>query len=437
MKKGIIILTMILFCTCTEGNAQTLVLNSVDDAIEFAFENNPDLVTYRQNHRIAKADYSSVKYHWLPNISASFSGVDNLDLPVTRIPGEIFGQPGKTIEAEFGEKYNYNAGLTFSVNLLDFQAKFSAKVAKINMEMAEINESVFKQKLAEQVALYYYTALVTARAIEAHEQNYETAHNILTIVEQRFDQGIVDQYQLNLARMNQNTIIQNINSYKVILEQCHSQLKILFGSCAETSLDYSGLAGRDDMKIPVMDFIGPDKGLELFELQVRQSDYLIKQQKAKWIPKFSVTGYWGAQQYRDNLGLSFSNNEWSDLSYISVNLSFPIFTGFSNRNQLNSAVIQNEMHRNTLEYEVIKSNIIDEKVVKEYRHSREAADSANDNYNLADSNADLQFQKYEQGVIGLDTYLDAFDYYLKAEVTYLNLLAESYTYYSKIMSRNF
>jgi outer membrane protein TolC len=113
----------------------------------------------------------------------------------------------------------------------------------------------------------------------------------------------------------------------------------------------------------------------------------------------------------------------------------PIFDGFSTRNRVKSALTEYKISQNTLEYEIAKSKIEDELILKEFNLSKEAVAAANDNYRIARENANIQLQKFEQGIVSLDNYLDSFDDYLKTEVTYLNLLSDAYNYYSQILSR--
>jgi outer membrane protein TolC len=431
--KNILILLLI---TAAVGSAQTVNLNLVNDAIEYAFDNNPDLVIYKQNQTKAQYDYNSVKNYWLPKITGSFSSVNYINLPVTLVPGEFFGQPGEKIEAEFGAQYNYNAGINISSSILDFQSKFIANASEVNIEIAKANQDVYKQKLAEQVAFYYYTAIITKRALEIHDRNYESAEKTVVIVEQKFEQGIVDQRTVNLAKINKNNVLQNKSTYQIVFEQCYSNLTILLGLEPGTEIIFSENLDSEAIKIPSVDFIGPDKSLEIYKLQLRQSDYKVSQERAKWYPKLYISGYLGTQQYQDNFGISFNNSSWSTVSYLSLNISLPIFNGFVTKSQVNSALIEYDISKNTLEQEVSKSRIEDELILKEFSYSKEAVNAAKENYQLSKQNADLQLQKYEEGLLSLDKYLEAFDDYLIAEVTYVNLLSDSYNYYSKILSRN-
>lgn len=434
--KPILIFTLLsmLFMTVS-SSAQAVNLESVDDAIAYALRHNPDLKIYKQNQKKAEYDYNAVKHYWVPTLSAVFSGVNNIDLPVTRAQGEPFGQPGRTVDAEFGAQYNYNAGLSNSINLIDFQSKFAARVAKMGTEIAEANADAYQQKLAEQVALYYYTALITKKALDVYEEDYKAAQDVLMLVQQKFEQGIVDQHTVNLTKINMNNISQNRQSYTIILEQCQSNLRILFGIDPETDLVSNEQLEPTHTKFPFIEFMAPDKSLEIYKLQLKQSDYRVNQQRAMWYPKLSINNYWGAQQYDDNFGISFNGSDWSKISYVSLNISIPIFDGFTTKNKVDSALIEYDNSMKTFEYEKLKSKIQDELILKEFNHSKKAVDIASDNYQIAKENAGLQFQKFEQGIVSLDNYLESFDDYLKAEVAYLNLLSDVYVHYSKILSR--
>jgi outer membrane protein TolC len=209
----------------------------------------------------------------------------------------------------------------------------------------------------------------------------------------------------------------------------------LFGIDPETDLVSNEQLEPPHTKFPFIEFMAPDKSLEIYKLQLKQSDYRVNQQRAMWYPKLSINTYWGAQQYDDNFGISFNGSDWSKISYVSLNISIPIFDGFTTKNKVDSALIEYDNSMKTFEYEKLKSKIQDELILKEFNHSKKAVDIASDNYQIAKENAGLQFQKFEQGIVSLDNYLESFDDYLTAEVVYLNLLSDVYVHYSKILSR--
>ncbi|MEL6823811.1 MAG: TolC family protein, partial [Calditrichota bacterium] len=182
--------------------------------------------------------------------------------------------------------------------------------------------------------------------------------------------------------------------------------------------------------------VAPDKSLQLTSLQLKQADFRVKEQRSKWFPQITMNTYLGTQQYRDDFGMSFDTENWARVSNMTLTLSIPIFNKFTTKNQYQSAIVDRNRFRHTLKQEERESQLADQLLLKEYTYSKAAANAAKANFRLSKENTDLQMQKFEQGIISLETYLDSFDDYLKAEVAYLNLLVDTYSYLSRILSRN-
>lgn len=434
MKKGLLLFSLMTIASLSL-KAQTLVLGSVDEAISYASVHNPDVKIYEFNQEKAHSDYKVSTHYWMPDISANFQGRDNIDLPVTPLPGEIFGQPGQTIDAQFGKKYTYDAGVLATKSLLDIRSRLSSKIAQINVEIAEANSKLYQQKLTEQVALYYYTLIISQRALEVQQEDELLVDSVLSLVNQKFTEGIVDLRAVNLAKISMNNIRQNINSYQAVIDQCTASLKILFGVEAATELVFNEKLSAESDSLQAVTEIGPDLTLDVQARQLTYSEKALKFEKAQLYPKISISAYLGAQQYRDDFGLSFDKNDISSVTYLGLNVSIPIFTGFATKNKIKSARIGYESSIVTLEKEKEKSQINDMLLTNNYHNSLETASLAKENYLLGKENADLSFQNYEQGLISFDSYYNSFDEYMKAETAYLNALSDSYTYYATLLSR--
>ena len=117
-------------------------------------------------------------------------------------------------------------------------------------------------------------------------------------------------------------------------------LKILFGANAESEIVFQEQLESANYSLPEVDYLEADINLLFYKLQLEQSDYKISQQRSDWYPKLNLITYFGAQQYNDQFGVSFKNNSWSKVSYLSLNLSIPIFNGLYTKNRVNSAKIE-------------------------------------------------------------------------------------------------
>ena len=417
------------------GAAQHTALTSLDDAFKLALSSNVDYQNYILNQKKADLEYKQAKAYRLPNITGSFSGQRNIDLAVTPLPGEIFGQPEQTIEAQFGQEYNYNAGITISKNLLNREASLQSKISKLNAKLTAVEKDVFEELLKEQVSLYYYTGLVAKRAIEIGQQDLESAESIRQLSQHKFDQGVIDALALNTSKINVNSVKQNLNANKQLEHQCLIELKKLFAMNVSDTLTIDGEIGKSLPELIEVPQLQTSHLVESAALQLKQADMQVKLSRSALLPSISMNTYYGRQQFRDDFGLSFGNGSWTNYSYLSLNLSVPIFTGFSNRSKIKQSQLNQQIAFSEKQETEQHAALDDELLVADYRLSLADVQSTLETYQLYEKNKELTFQKYEEGLISLDGYLAVFEDYIKAENAYLNTLSKLYTYYSQIIPR--
>jgi outer membrane protein TolC len=435
VKKGMIAMLWFVAACQMEGNTQDLTLHSVDDAINLALSRNIDYQNYVLNQQKAGLEFKQSKSYRMPQIRGSMSGQRNIDLPTTPIPGEFIGEPGQSVYVQFGQKYTYNAGISISQKLINREAKLNAKMVKLGSELAEVEKQVFEELLKEQVSLYYYTGLIATKAIQIGEQDLESAEKVSLLTQQKYEQGIVDIISLNTSKINENSVRQNLNSSKQLELQCVIELKKLFGMGVSDSLI---LAGKFDYLMP--DLYGvhqlqTNSQLKVAVLQVEQADIQLKSSQAALLPTLSFDSYFGKQQFRDDFGMEFGNDAWSNYAYISLNLSVPIFTGFNKRSKINEYKVKQQIAMNDKQEVAHYAALEDEMLIADYQLSVSDAQAALETYLLYRDNKELTFQKYEEGVVGLDSYHAIFEEYLQAENAYLNAMSKVYTYYSQILPR--
>ncbi|MEM9932292.1 MAG: TolC family protein [Bacteroidota bacterium] len=440
LKKSILFLFVslagLMFVRAQESTPTFLVIQSLEDAWDYAHKHNPNLQQYQLQQRKAEADYKAAQAYKLPQISGSFSLQNNTSLATTPLPGEIFGQPGETVDAQFGQQYTYNAGITISKNLLDQKSRLQAKMTQQNSLYLSQQTVVFEQALKEQVALYYYTALVAEKALRISQQDLRLADSIATISKQKREEGLIDQLALNQSLINRNNISQNIIQYESLLDQCQQELRKLWGTSFSTDLKFT-----EEVKntLPVLGLsmdMQTDASVKLSEIELEQADIQVNMEKAAYLPTLTINSYWGKQQFRDDFGLSFSNSAWNDYSYISFGLQVPIFNGFATKNKVKAAKIERDIAYQEWVDTRRTSEIEDTFLLEEYQRSWSLLTTSYENYQLFETNSVLTFQKYEEGLLSLDASLKAFEDYLQSENSYLNNLSTLYSHYASIISRN-
>ena len=103
------------------------------------------------------------------------------------------------------------------------------KIAKANVDLADLDTQAFQQKLVEQTSLYYYSALVTQEAIHINEQDLKIADSILQLTTDKFNQGLLDKIALNNSKINVNKIKQTKVSNTQQLNLYLKELHVLLG----------------------------------------------------------------------------------------------------------------------------------------------------------------------------------------------------------------
>lgn len=426
---------ILLLMSVTQVLGQEVILKSVDEAITMALARNKDYDNYLLEQQKAQQEYKQARSHRFPTISGTFSGQRNLDLATTPLPGEIFGEPGQTIDAQFGQAYTYNAGISISKDLFNRQAALNARISGLNRDLKAIEKEVFEELLQEQVILYYYTGLVANRAKAIGEQDLESAINLVQLSTQKYEEGLIDAITLNTAKINENAVRQNLISSEQLALQCEIELKKLLGMQSSDPLVFNETLEYQTPQAYFVQQLRADPILESAGLQLRQAEMNTQLSKSSLLPVLSVNSYYGRQQFRDDFGLSFSGDNWNNYSYLSLGLSVPIFTGFNNKSKIKQSQIGQQMAFNSKQ-EVENSAILnDQRLIADYEFSRRDAQKALETYELYQENLTLTLAQYEEGIIGLDHYLNVFEEYLKAENAYLNATSKMYTHYSQIIPR--
>ena len=430
---------LLLAAACSFSLAQTepivLEVATLEELIQLSRSKNPDLKSYELNVMKNSFDVKATKAIYLPTVGGTFAGQRNFELPITPVPGELFGQPGTTRDVQFGQNYAYNTGISLNQTLLDRGSTLKVKLAKLNYETSEVQQIVYLQLLDQQVSLNYYSVLISKRAIALAEKDLEVSDSIVQLSVQKFEEGLLDALAVNQARINSYVTQQNLNNSQQLHDKSLDELKLLLGMNKIDSLKISAVIPDELPEMVGSDEMRPNENINLASLQKQQAQAQVNIQKSLFMPKLSLNGYYGFQQFRDDFGVSFGNNAWSTYSYLGLNLSIPIFTGFSSKNKLQASKVDLEWAQNEWNKVNLESQNQDERLIEEYYSSLRNTQLALDAFQLYEKNERLTLQKYSEGLISLDRYLYAFEDYLKAENAFLNNLLNTYSYYSQIIPR--
>jgi outer membrane protein TolC len=447
----------------------TVIFHSVTDVWSAALRNNPTERIYRMKTGQLTEDYKASLGNLLPQASLGISGQDNLKLQVTPVPGELIGQPGKTLYLTFGKQYIYNADLQVSQTIFNWQYVFQSKIAKENVALNSLQQAAWQQNLKVSSAQYYYEGLVASSSLRISGRDLILADSILSTVRDRYTQGLVDISAVHSAEINVNNVRQNIYQSRQLFDQAAQNLKLLTGCKPDQSISLDEYLAIDSLSsasdaetsslasaapgtppdagtppggtsplpgIPDPARLGQDKNIDVYAGNARLAALQGSLQKTAFYPTLSIAGNLGSQQFRDNFGLTFGNGAWNDYRYLVLNLSVPLFTGFYNRDKYRSAEATARINAQQYQDAIEQGAINDSLLLKTYDNYRLTTEASGRNLLLYRENLILSQRKYEEGLISIDTWQKVFEDYLRSENTHLNNLSQLFSARASIIGRN-
>src|SRR5581483_12096551 len=96
------------------AKAQTAAPLSLKEALQYALKNKADAVKATLDEENSQHKIDDAKSQALPHVSANGSLTYNPVLQLTALPGDLAGQPGKTLLIPMGQKWNSGASLSLS-----------------------------------------------------------------------------------------------------------------------------------------------------------------------------------------------------------------------------------------------------------------------------------------------------------------------------------
>jgi outer membrane protein len=285
------------------------------------------------------------------------------------------------------------------------------------------------------VAQVYYATLTAQAVVQNAEKDLLLSDSIFQITSDRFREGLVDVLAFNQSKINKNNASERLEQNRSYLYENQFTLKTLLGLPGSDALIL-----EEQIDITGPDMIGSvpknDISLNLYEIQLDITDLERKRALSNFSPKLDFVSSWERIQYQENFSFSTDPGDWLPNSYIGLNLSIPIFSGFGNKRQLSSAKISNNIARLNYEEELRKSSIADSILLNHYQSSYKLTQSAKQSLQISDENVQLAYLKYAEGLISLDNYLSVHEDYLAIENQYFSRLSDYLINKAEILSRN-
>lgn len=423
-KINLIIITFLFAFTLSNAKAQDVRTFSLQEALDYAMNNNYSLIRSEMDIEAAKQRIKESTSIGLPQVNASVSYNDNFARMTMILPPEFSPDPSQR-EVQFGTKYD--ATLAASASQLIFSGEYIVGLKASKKYLESTNADFFRNRVAvkQQVANSYYNVLTVENALHIIDTTLKITKNLAKETRQIYEVGFnedidVDQLELLVSDLEASQV--NFENQRGL---AYSYLKFYLGIDEQDSLVLT-----DNMESLINDLESSSIMLDKFEINSNPDfNYLLKQkeltslqvdlEKATYLPSINAILNYQTQAQREEWNF-FNSGKWYPSSTLGITMSIPIFSSGTRASKLKQAKIafdqinvqESELKNQLkLQYRNARNN---------YLNSYKLYSNKNKNRKVAEKIYSRTLEKYELGLASSLDILNTHNQFLTAESDYIN-----------------
>jgi len=412
---------------------------TLEEAIAYGLENS-------YNSNIASKDVAiALKQKWeiisqgLPQITGNAEYRNNLEQPVTLIPGEIAGgDPGTFVPVTFGTKQNLTATATWNQLIFDGSYIVGVQSAKTLLQISENSKVKTDLVVKQTITNAYGNVLLARESVEISKRNLESIQKNYNDTKVTYENGLIEEEsveQLEITLLGLETSLNNAERMKII---AYDMLKLSMGIPVTTpiiAIDQLEQLSTDNFdlqllnkEIPIEDNID----YRLARDQSNQAEILIKLEKSKALPTLTAFVNYGAQGNSENFSFFTNHQVYYDQSVLGLSLNVPIFSSGLRSSRTAQKQIQYEQSLLQLEYTKNQVELDIESAKNDYKFSLENYSNKGKSLALAERIENKNQVKFLEGLSSSFDLNDAQQQLYRAQQEYLQAMLDVVTTKSEL-----
>ena len=399
---------------------------SLDQCVEFAQKNNVQVknsllaieVQAQINREIAAAA--------LPNITSSTGVVNYTTIPTSLLPAQIFGgAAGTFIPVQFGTKYNANYGINLQQLLFDGQVFIALQARATSMILQKQNSALTQEAIKANIYKIYYQLSASKTQLNILDANISRLGALAHDAEIMYKNGFAEKLDVDKVIVQLN----NLETEKIKANNSvaigYMGLKMLMGMPVKDSLVLTDVINEKSLTNDILtesDFkYDVRKDFQYLSTAKKMNEFNVKRYQLSNLPTIALGGSYSQNAQRTKFDL-FEGGNWFKTSLISLNISLPIFNGFSTDARIKRTKIELKQTENQIES---LKNSIDNEITQaklNYISSTATVKFQKSNMELAEKVYQQTKKKFEAGM-GSNTEISASQADLvSAQNNYMNAL---------------
>lgn len=320
----------------TEQTTQNTLTLTLDKALEIALDENPTIKVAAEEIALKKVASKEAWQSLLPEASLNGSLDHTIKAAEMKLNDMSFkmGQDGTNTA---------NAGLSINLPLFAPAVYRAMSMTKTDIELAVEKSRASELDLINQVTKAYYQLMLAQDSYEVLQGSYKLAEDNFNVVNAKYQQGAVSEFDKISAEVQMRSIKPNVISAANAVTLAKLQLKVLMGITADVDIktddnltNYESMLFANQLKEDMS--LENNTTMKQFELNMKLLEKNVKSLKTNFMPTLSMSF---SYQYQSlyNPNINFFDYTWSNSSSLMFNLSIPLYRA-SNFTKVKSARIQ-------------------------------------------------------------------------------------------------
>ncbi len=347
---------------------------SVQQAVDYGKKNSVQVRNALLDLQIQKQTNKEITARALPNISGSTTLNYFPNVPVQSFPNFIaaatygvLGQEGVKdgngnpivapsdfglIQAQFGTKYNFNAGIDLSQILFDGQVFIGLKARRAALELFSKRVEVTEEMINVNVQKVYYQLVVGRQQIGSIDANITRFEKLLADTREIYKQGFAEKLDIDKVSVQLANLQTEKFKLQNQLDAGNAGLKFLMNMPQQDSLVLTDSISADKIAAGVMDnsYNYNDRvEFQAAELGKQLNEFDVQRYKLSRLPTLALFGNYAKIAQRNQFDFFNSNKPYFTQSIIGVRLTVPIFEGFAKNARIERARLELQKTNNNIE----------------------------------------------------------------------------------------
>jgi outer membrane protein TolC len=269
------------------------------------------------------------------------------ELQIMQVVGDMFSMGGDSESSgegiQMGRFNVWSAGLNVSLPIVVPSLWKNIQMSDVDIHIAMEQARASRIDLINQVKKAYYSLLLAKDSYDVLRMTYETDSINLDNIRNRFNQGVVAEYDVITADVRLKSLIPNMLQAENMMKIAEMQLNMYMGIDGFVPLKIVGSlddyeAAMFDSLIPADTTLSHNSDLKQFDLQTQQAQNALEMQKLQYAPSLVTSFNWTYMS--QNNDFKFSQYRWDPYSMLGVTLQIPIFSGGQRYHNVKQSQIQ-------------------------------------------------------------------------------------------------